>query len=94
MMHGNVWTRWPVVSDPGFPSHIRTQHFDNDTAERQDKIVGALQRERTSRRGNRHAAAVDRALAEGFPWIDRQTLDGLLARCNAVKSLDDLPPVG
>jgi hypothetical protein len=93
MMHGNVWTRWPVVSDPTFPSHIRTQHFDNDTAARQDKIIGALQVERTSRRGRRHAAAVERALAEGFPWIDRETLDGLLVRCDAVKSLDDLPPV-
>ena len=92
MMHGNVWTRWPVVSDPRFYSHIRTQHFDNDTVARQDKIIGALQRERTSRRGRRHAANIDRALAIAFPWIDRETLDGLLARCDAVKSLDDLPP--
>lgn len=94
MMHGNVWMRWPVVSDPGFVSHIRTQHFNNDTAMRQDKIIGALQRERTSRRGARHAAAVERALAPAFPWIDRETLDGLLVRCDAVKSLADLPPVG
>ena len=93
MMHGNVWTRWPVVSDPGFPSHIRTQHFDNDTAARQDKIIGALQRERISRRGRRYAAEVQRALSKSFPWIDQETLDGLLARCDAVRSLDDLPPV-
>ncbi|WP_374429138.1 glycosyltransferase [Tabrizicola sp.] len=93
MMHGNVWTRWPVVSDPTFFSHIRTQHFENDTVLRQDKIIGALQRERTSRRGHRHAAVVDKALAVNFPWIDRETLDGLLARCDAVRSLDDLPPV-
>lgn len=94
MMHGNVWTRWPVVSDPGFFSHIRTQHFDNDTASQQDRIIGQLQRERSSRRGRRHAADVDRALASGFPWIDRATLDGLLARCDAVQSMADLPPVG
>ena len=93
MMHGNVWTRWPVVSDPSFPAHIRTQHFENDTLARQDKIIGALQKERSSRRADRHAAAVDRALAAGFPWLDRTTLDGLIAGCDAVKSLDDLPVV-
>jgi hypothetical protein len=93
MMHGNVWTRWPVVSDPSFCAHIRSQHFDNDTAAQQDRILGALQRERGSRRGHRHAALVDRRLAETFPWIDRETLDGLIARCEAVKSLADLPPV-
>jgi Putative rhamnosyl transferase len=93
MMHGQVWTRWPVVSDPGFPSHIRTQHFENDTAARQDKIISAIQSERASRRGPRHAANVDRALGQSFPWIDRATLDGLLARCEAVKSLSDLPPL-
>lgn len=94
MMHGAVWTRWPVISDPSFFSHIRTQHFDNDTLMRQDKIIGALQRERGSRRAHRHAAHVDDALRTAFPWIDRQTLDGLLIRCEAVKSLADLPPVG
>lgn len=94
MMHGNVWTRWPVVSDPSFVAYVRTQHFDNDTVARQDKVIGALQVERTSRRAHRHAAAVEGALAEGFPWIDRETLDGLLVRCDAVKSLADLPPVG
>lgn len=93
MMHGNVWTRWPVVSDPSFHSHIRTQHFNNDTAARQDKILGALQRERNSRRGRRHAAEVQRALDKSFPWIDQATLDGLIAQCEAVKSLSDLPPV-
>lgn len=93
MMHGAVWTRWPVVSDPRFFGYIRVQHFENDTLARQDKVIGALQIERSGRRAPRHAANVDRALAEGFPWIDRPTLDGLLARCQAVKSLSDLPPV-
>ena len=41
----------------------------------------------------RHATGVQRALDASFPWIDQETLDGLLARCDAVKSLDDLPPV-
>lgn len=93
MMHGNVWTRWPVVSDPRFVSHIRTQHFENDTAMHQNRILTLLRRERASRRGERHAQAIDRRLKESFPWIDRPTLDGLLARCEAVKSLADLPPV-
>jgi Putative rhamnosyl transferase len=93
MMHGNVWTRWPVVSDPSFASHIRSQHFDNDTAEHQDRILAAMQAERSSRRGERHGPVVDRRLAETFPWIDRTTLDGLIARCDAVKSMADLPPV-
>lgn len=93
MMHGNVWTRWPVVSDPRFPAYIRVHHFDNDTVERQDRVIGGLQRERASRRAGRHAANVERALALHFPWIDRETLDGLIARCEAVRSLADLPPV-
>lgn len=93
MMHGNVWTRWPVVSDPGFPAFIRTQHFDNDTVLLQDRVLAAIQSERTSRRGKRHAALVDRRLAQSFPWIDRETLDGLIARCAAVKAMADLPPV-
>lgn len=93
MMHGNVWTRWPVVSDPRFFAHIRTQHFENDTAAHQDRILTALQRERATRRGDRHAAVIDRRLKESFPWIDRETLDGLIARCEAVKSMADLAPL-
>ncbi|RYI13213.1 MAG: hypothetical protein EON48_12685 [Acetobacteraceae bacterium] len=93
MMHGNVWTRWPVVSDPGFPAYIRTQHFDNDTIMLQDRALAQLQVERTSRRGPRHAALVERRLAQAFPWIDLPTLDGLIARCDAVRSLADLPPL-
>lgn len=91
MRHGNVWKRWPVVSDPSFVSHIRSQHFDNDTAAHQDRILTALQLERSSRRRSRYAAQVERALDQAFPWIDRPTLDGLIARCNAVRGLDDLP---
>jgi Putative rhamnosyl transferase len=93
MMHSNVWTRWPVVSDPRFPAHIRTHHFDNDTIAHQDRILGALRRERASRRARRHAAAVDAFLATSFPYLDREGLDGLIGRCEAVKGLADLPPV-
>ncbi|MGL4235325.1 glycosyltransferase [Tabrizicola sp.] len=93
MMHGNVWTRWPVVSDPSFAAHIRTQHFENDTVARQDRILGALQRERGSRRGKRYAAEVDRVLATSFPFLNRETLDGLIGRCAAITSMADLPPV-
>lgn len=90
MMHSNVWTRWPVVSDPSFPAFIRTQHFANDTAAKQDRIVSGLQRERFSRRADRYTTAVDKALAEHFPFITRHRLDGLLGECQAVKSLADL----
>ena len=93
MMHSNVWTRWPVVSDPSFPAFIRTQHFENDTAAKQDRIVGAMQRERSSRRAARHIAAVDNALAGNFPFIDRERLDALLGQCAEVRSLEDLAPV-
>ena len=93
MRHGNVWTRWPVVSDPSFVSHIRTQHFDNDTAAHQDRILAALQLERASRRSSRHATQVERGLAQAFPWIDRPKLDGLIARCSAVERMADLSPV-
>jgi Putative rhamnosyl transferase len=93
MMHSNVWTRWPVVSDPSFPAFIRTQHFENDTLAKQDRIIVGLQRERGSRRAARHAAAVDAALAAQFPFIDRETLDGLIGRCEAVRSMGDLDPL-
>lgn len=94
MMHSNVWTRWPVVSDPSFPAFIRTQHFANDTAAKQDRIVSGLQRERFSRRADRYITAVETALAEHFPFITRQRLDALLGENQAVQSLADLPPVG
>lgn len=93
MMHANVWTRWPVVSDPSFTSHIRTQHFENDTMASQDRILSALQRERASRRSARYVNVVERELALNFPFLDRETLDGLIARCAAITSMDDLPPM-
>ncbi len=93
MMHANVWTRWPVVSDPSFTSHIRTQHFENDTLANQDRILSALQNERAGRRSGRHMNEVERELALNFPFLDRETLDGLIARCAAIRSLDDLVPV-
>lgn len=94
MMHSNVWTRWPVVSDPSFPAFIRTQHFANDTAEKQDRIISALQRERFSRRAGRHIAAVETALASHFPFITRERLDGLLGESLKIQGMADLPPVG
>lgn len=93
MRHGNVWTRWPVVSDPSFVSHIRSQHFDNDTAIHQDRILATLQSERASRRSSRYAAQVERGLARAFPWINRPSLDGLIARCSAIKVMADLSPI-
>jgi hypothetical protein len=92
MMHSNVWTRWPVVSDPSFPAFIRTQHFENDTAAKQDRIISGLQRERRSRRAERHAAAVDKALAAQFPFISRERLDGLIGGCEGIQGMDDLSP--
>jgi Putative rhamnosyl transferase len=93
MMHSNVWTRWPVVSDPTIHAYIRTQHFENDTVARQDKILDSLRRERMSRRAHRHVAAVDAVLAEQFPFIDQTRLNGLLVENAAIGSLSDLPPV-
>jgi Putative rhamnosyl transferase len=94
MMHGTVWTRWPVVSDPRHVAYIRVHHFDNDTVTRQDRVIKGMQQTRTGRRAAQYASLVDRALEQSFPWIDRSTLDGLLARCAAITSLADLPPVG
>lgn len=94
MMHGNVWTRWPTVSFPQRHSFIRTQHFANDTLERQDKILGALRAERFSRRAERHVAGVDAALAASFPFIDQTRLAGLLVENLAINSMADLPAVG
>jgi hypothetical protein len=94
MMHQNVWTRWPVVCDPTFTSHIRTQHLENDTLANQNRILAPLQRERSSRRKDRYVNAVERELALHFPYLDRETLDSLIGRCEAVNSLADLPPVG
>jgi hypothetical protein len=94
MMHGAVWRRWPVVSEPRFPAFIRTQHPENDTLHNQDKNLAVIRRERFSRRSRRHSAAVDDALAAEFPFMNRERLDGLLARCHAIKGLDDLDPLG
>lgn len=95
MMHSNVWTRWPVVSDPSFPAFIRTQHLANDTLAKQDRIISALQRERFSRRRSaRWTAAVEGSLAEYFPFITRERLDGLLEGSAAIHGMADLPAVG
>lgn len=93
MMHSNVWTRWPVVSDPSFPAFIRTQHFANDTAAKQDRIISGLQRERFSRRAGRYSAAVEATLAQHFPFITRDRLDGLIGENRAIQGMADLPPV-
>lgn len=93
MMHSNVWTRWPVVSDPSFPAFIRTQHFANDTAANQDRIISGLQRERFSRRAGRYSAAVEATLAQHFPFITRERLDGLIGENQAIQGMADLPPV-
>lgn len=92
MMHGNVWRRWPVVSDPGFPAYIRTWHDSNDTAARQDGLLAEIRRERFSRRAARHAAEVEETLAQHFPFLTRERLDGLIPRVDAIRSLSDLPP--
>lgn len=93
MMHSNVWTRWPVISDPSFPAFIRTQHFANDTAAKQDRIISGLQRERFSRRAGRYTTQVEAILARHFPFITRERLDGLLGECQAIRGMADLPPV-
>ena len=92
MMHGNVWTRWPLVSDPTFPAYIRAHHFENDTVARQDKVLSTLRRERQSRRAPRHAAVVEAVLAEHFPFIDRTGLDALIGKLAAISTLADLAP--
>lgn len=93
MMHGSVWTRWPVVSYPRSHAFIRTQHFANDTLARQDRILAALRRERFSRRAGRYVAAVDAALATSFPFTDQTRLAGVLSENAAITSLADLPEV-
>ena len=56
-----------AVSDPSLTSHIRSQHFETDFGALQDRIQGAVQRERNSRHGRRHAPEVDRRLRETSP---------------------------
>jgi hypothetical protein len=92
MMHSNVWTRWPLVSDPSFVAYIRTLHFENDTLARQDKVTSDIRRERTSRRAQRYVDQVDAALAAHFPFISQQRLNSLLAENHMTRSLADLPP--
>jgi hypothetical protein len=93
MMHGNVWQRWPVVSDPSFPSFIRAHHFDNDTLENQDKILKGY---RQSLAGPEAAAVgirVDAMLAQGFSFTDQTTLANLLGQLKQITGLHDLPAV-
>jgi len=95
MMHGNVWTRWPLLSDPTFPAFIRAHHFENDTVSRQDKVLLALRRARLGRRrAAQHAESVTQALAAHFPFIDQTGLDALIARSAAIAGMADLPALG
>ncbi len=92
MMHQKLWMQWPVLSDPGFPAYIRAMHFDNDTRFRQN---GFLKQHRANRFGpaaDKHAAEVEAALADGFPFIDRQRLDAMIDELANIHTLADLPP--
>jgi Putative rhamnosyl transferase len=94
MGHTQVWQDRPVFSDPNFIAYIRAQHFDNDTLQRQDKL---LQNRRLARLGNdahAHERAVERALKRGFPFLSREQLDSTIPEVYAIQSMADLPPVG
>ncbi len=93
MMHGDVWQRWPVVSDPSFGAYIRTHHHDNDTLENQDKLLEENRRILKGRRMGGVVEKVDAMLAEGFGFATRDALTGLIGRLKSVQSLADLPPV-
>lgn len=93
MMHGDVWQRWPVASDPTFTSFIRAHHFDNDTLASQDRVLADYRRSVSGRKAETVALRVDAALAEGFGFLDRAHLTGLIGRLRGIESLADLPSV-
>jgi len=91
MMHGDVWQRWPVVSDPTFAAYIRAHHHDNDTLDSQDKVLEEHRRVLTGRKAAGVAERVDSLLADGFAYTTQTHLTGLIGRLRAVQSLADLP---
>jgi hypothetical protein len=93
MMHGNVWQRWPVVSDPTFNAYIRTHHHDNDTLEAQDRVLEENRRILTGRKAGGIAERVDEIVAQSFAFTDQARLCGLIGGVGAVQSLADLPSV-
>ena len=92
MQHLRVWQTAPVASDPEIPAYIRSFHFDNDTVLRHNRILRQMREDCTGPEAATFAAEVDRALARGFPFIDRARLTGLVGELAAIRSLDDLPP--
>jgi predicted RNA-binding protein YlxR (DUF448 family) len=93
MMHGSVWERFPLMSDPRRPAYIRTHHSENDTANRQDLFLVARRAQRFGRNSETFTSEVDRILAESFSYIDQPTLNGLIGRIANTTSLADLAPV-
>jgi hypothetical protein len=93
MAHQMVWQERPVFSDPKFVAYIRTMHFDNDTVERQDKVLRVKRADREGVDSAAHERAVEGALERGFPFIDRLRLDSLIAEVHAIRSMADVPSV-
>lgn len=91
MQHLRAWENAPVASDPEFPAYIRTFHHDNDTVFRHDRILRRMREECSGPTAEALAAEVDRALARGFPFIDRARLCGLVGEVSAIRSMADLP---
>lgn len=91
MQHLRAWETAPVASDPEFPAYIRTFHFDNDTVFRHNKILRRMREECSGPNAEALASEVDRALARGFPFIDRARLFGLVGEVAAIRSMADLP---
>lgn len=93
MAHRQVWRDWPVLSDPRFPAYIRTLHFNNDTAARQDLILARSREDNSGPLAAEHASQVDDALTEEFPFIDRTALEDTLVKLAAITCMADLQPI-
>jgi hypothetical protein len=93
MMHGDVWQRWPVVSDPTLQAYIRSYHFDNDTLASQDRVLAAQRAAAVGPGAEETFAHVDSILADGFSFITQAELAGLVGQVQAITSLDDLPKI-
>lgn len=93
MMHGIVWQRWPVVSDPTFPAFIRVHHYDNDTVESQDKVLAEYRATLMGRKAADIGLRVDDMLAQEFAFITQAQLAGVMGGLALVGSMADLPAI-
>ena len=88
MMHGDVWQRFRVISEPRIMGYIRSYHPFADTLANQERNVRAIEADMSNRRGDpveKEAHLVEQ-FAAAFPWTTPEALRRILAATTAPAS--------